>query len=303
MRTRIISLLPALALLGALAGCAPVEEVETAALRVTATTYPVYLFTTAVTEGVEGVEVALMVNQPTACLHDYTLTVKDMKALDGADVVVMNGAGLEDFMAGALEQSDAAVVDCSAGIALLTQEHGEHDEHGHGHHDHGEEYDPHFWMDPGRAAQMVENIAAGLSGLDPEHAGAFEKNRAAALSALEALAVPAPPERGRLITFHDGFRYFADAFGLELLAAIEEEEGATASARELVELTELVGEYRLPAVFTERNGSSATAEVLARETGCKVFSLDMIMSGEGTGIGPYIEAMEANVKTVWEALG
>lgn len=299
MRTRIISLLPALALLGALAGCAPSEEGETAALRVTATTYPVYLFTTAVTEGVEGVEVALMVNQPTACLHDYTLTVKDMKALDGADVVVMNGAGLEDFMADALEQSDAAVVDCSAGIALL----GAHEHGGHEDHDHGEEYDPHFWMDPKRAAQMVENIAAGLSGLDPEHAGAFEQNRAAALSALEALAVPAPPERGRLITFHDGFRYFAGAFGLELLAAIEEEEGATASARELVELTELVGEYQLPAVFTERNGSSATAEVLARETGCKVFSLDMIMSGEGTGIGPYIETMEANVKTVWEALG
>lgn len=302
MRTRTFFLLPALALLGALAGCAPVEEGETAALRVTATTYPVYLFTTAVTEGVEGVEVALMVNQPTACLHDYTLTVKDMKALDGADVVVMNGAGLEDFMADALEQSDAAVVDCSEGIALLpAHEHEGHEDHGG--HDHGEEYDPHFWMDPGRAAQMVENIAAGLSGLDPEHAGAFEKNRDAALSALEALTVPAPPERGRLITFHDGFRYFADAFGLELLAAIEEEEGATASARELVELTELVGEYQLPAVFTERNGSSATAEVLARETGCKVFSLDMIMSGEGTGIGPYIETMEANVKTVWEALG
>ena len=61
-------------------------------LHIVATTYPVYLFTTAVTEGAEGVEVSLLVNQQTSCLHDYTLTVADMKAIEGADVIVMNGA-------------------------------------------------------------------------------------------------------------------------------------------------------------------------------------------------------------------
>ena len=88
-------------------------------LHVLATTYPVYLFTTAVTDGVEGVEVSLLVNQPVSCLHDYTLTVTDMKAIEGADVIVRNGAGLEDFMDDALAASDAAVIDCSEGIALL----------------------------------------------------------------------------------------------------------------------------------------------------------------------------------------
>lgn len=301
MRTRIFPLLLALALLGALCACAARPEEEPGVLRVTAATYPVYLFATAVTEGVEGVEVALMVNQPTSCLHNYTLSVKDMKALDRADVVLLNGAGLEEFMADALAQSDAAVVDCSKGIALLpAREHGDHDHEGR---DHEEEFDPHFWMDPRRAAQMVETIAAGLSGLDPDHAEAFRENRDAALAVLEELTAPLPPECGRLITFHDGFQYFADAFGLELLRAVEEEEGASASAREIVEITELVEEYRIPAVFVEKNGSSATAEVISRETGCGVFCLDMIMSGEGTGIRPYADAVEANLKTVWEALG
>ena len=82
-----------------LSACTPAAEPgDDGTLHILATTYPVYLFTTAVTEGAEDVEVSLLVNQPTSCLHDYTLTVSDMRAIEKADVLVMNGAGLEDFM-------------------------------------------------------------------------------------------------------------------------------------------------------------------------------------------------------------
>ena len=118
-KSGLVLLLSALLLLSA---CAPSQsgpsgEPENSAtpapqtLRVAATTYPVYLLTTAVTEGVEGVEVTLMLNQPTSCLHDYNLSSTDMKALEGADAVVLSGAGLEDFMSDALAGSDAAVID------------------------------------------------------------------------------------------------------------------------------------------------------------------------------------------------
>ena len=103
-----------------LSACTPAAEPgDDGTLHILATTYPVYLFTTAVTEGAEDVEVSLLVNQPTSCLHDYTLTVSDMRAIEKADVLVMNGAGLEDFMGDALAASDAAVIDCSEGIELL----------------------------------------------------------------------------------------------------------------------------------------------------------------------------------------
>ena len=114
---------------------APAEEDDT--LRILATTYPVYLFTTAVTEGVEGVEVTRLIREEISCLHDYTLTVNDMKAIEAADVIVMNGVGLEDFMADALASSDAPVIDCSQGVALLAAL-------GHEGHDHDDEYDPHI---------------------------------------------------------------------------------------------------------------------------------------------------------------
>ena len=275
---------------------APAEEEDT--LRILATTYPVYLFTTAVTEGVEGVEVTRLIREEISCLHDYTLTVNDMKAIEAADVIVMNGVGLEDFMADALASSDAPVIDCSQGVALLAAL-------GHEGHDHDAEYDPHIWMDPDRAAQMVWNVATVLSELDTMNGDLYTANASAAEARLqsEVNRVEDPDDLAGLITFHDGFQYFAQATGLDLLKAIEEEEGAEASAAEIKEIVGLIGEYDIPAIFTEKNGSDATAQAISRETGCCVAQLDLIMSGDGSGIQPYVDAMNQNIDTILEALG
>ena len=295
---RLAALACALGLL--LAGCGG-PPAEDDALHVLATTYPAYLFTTAVAEGAEGVEVDLLVNQPTSCLHDYTLTVADMKAVQRADAIVMNGAGLEDFLADALEGAEAAVIDCSAGLELLPAQ-------GHEGHHHETEYDPHFWMDPNYAARMVEAIVQGLSALDAGGADLFRLNGDLAR---QTLAGAAADWAGRLeswqgrsiITFHDGFQYFARFLGLDISKAIEEEEGATVSARELKEIVGLLrqeGPGSIP-IFTEVNGSTASAETIAREVGCQVYELSMLMSGEGTGIQPYLEAMERNIQATTEA--
>ena len=295
---RLAALACALGLL--LAGCGG-PPAEDDALHVLATTYPAYLFTTAVAEGAEGVEVELLVNQPTSCLHDYTLTVADMKAVQRADVIVMNGAGLEDFLADALDGSEAVVIDCSAGLDLLPAQ-------GHEGHHHDTLCDPHIWMDPSYAARMVEAIVQGLSALDGGGADLFRLNGDLAQ---QTLAGAAADWAGRLeswqgrsiITFHDGFQYFARFLGLDISKAIEEEEGATVSARELKEIVGLLrqeGPGRIP-IFTEVNGSTASAETIARETGCQVYELSMLMSGEGAGIQPYLDAMERNIQAITEA--
>ena len=157
-------LLSSLLLLSACGGGQPSSsgDTEEGTLHILCTTYPVYLFTTAVTEGVEGVEVSRLIDQQISCLHDYTLTVNDMKAIEAADMIVLNGAGLGDFMSDALAASDAPTIDCSEGVALLPAL-------GHEGHDHDAAYDPHIWMDPERAAQMVANIGTGH--IQPERAG------------------------------------------------------------------------------------------------------------------------------------
>ena len=280
---------------GTAATPAPVEADDT--IHILATTYPVYLFTTAVTEGVEGVEVTRLIQEEISCLHDYTLTVNDMKAIEAADVIVMNGVGLEDFMSDALATSDAPVIDCSEGVELL-------EAMGHEGHDHDTEYDPHIWMDEGNVSVMLENITKALSDLDPDHGETYEVNRAAADAALGYDADKLSQLSGKpLITFHDGFQYFARATGLDLLKAIEEEEGAEASAAEIKEIVGLIGEYDIPAIFTEKNGSDATAQAISRETGCGVEQLDLVMSSDGSGIQPYVDAMNQNIDTILEALG
>lgn len=264
-------------------------------LTIAATTYPVYCFATAVVEGVEGVTVEAVINQSISCLHDYTLTVNDMKSLEGADLVLLSGAGLEDFMDSALAgRTGGSVIDCSEAITLLPGEYAG-------------EADPHIWMDPARAAQMVDTIARNLAQLDPDHAAQYEANASAAGQTLAEAAVAWQAELSGLscreiITFHDGFAYFAEAFDLEVLAAIEEEEGSEASAQEITALIALIGEHQLPVVFTEVNGSDATANTIARETGVAVRSMTMIMSGEDSGLTGYLDGISYNVTALAETM-
>ena len=102
------------------------------------------------------------------------------------------------------------------------------------------------------------------------------------------------------------FRFrFADAFDLTILAAIEEESGSEASAKDISEVVSLIGEHSLPAIFTEVNGSSSAAEAISRETGVKVGTLSMLMSGSrdiGESDG-YLDAISANIDALLEALG
>lgn len=295
---KLLAFICAIAVLLSLAGCGSGGSSSSAntgdgGLVVAATTYPIYLFTTAVVGDVEGVTVEQVITDKVSCIHDYTLTVPQMKIIEAADIVVENGAGFENFMSDALAASDADVIDCSEGISLLTMTE-----------DGAEEYDPHIWMSPDNAKVMLKNIADGLSASDSSHADVYSANYEAAIKqldddadSLDADKISAP-QNCKLITFHDGFQYFAQYFGFNLVASIEEEAGSEASAKDIESIVSLVKQDDIPAVFTEVNGSDTTAQAIARETGAGVYSLDLIMSGDGSGIGPYIKAINGNYYTV-----
>lgn len=260
--------------------------VEKPRLTVVCATYPIYLFASSLAENVDGVAVERLDTGTASCLHDYTLSMADMKKLERADIIALNGAGLEEFLEDALAASDAQVIDCSAGVELLENLSHRHDGDGHDSHDHGH-WDPHYWMDPANARIMADNLRGGMALTDPEHAGEYEANAVKTEEILlqvekdarELMERYLPQGVPGLITFHDGFQYFARAFHLPLLASIEEEAGSEASAREIVEITRLVKEYDIPVIFTEVNGSDATARAISRETGCRVAQLTMIMDG------------------------
>ena len=279
-----------------LSGCAPREHADIAA-----TTLPMWQFTCRITAGT-GLTVTRLVTESVSCLHDYTLTVGQMKAIEGAHVVVMSGAGLEEFLADAL--GDAPVIDAAAGISLLDGGHHHHHEgeepHEEAHHEH--EHDPHLWLSPAHAMEQARNICAGLSAMYPEFASIFEENLAGLLSDLQALEDYGRQELADLssreiITFHDGFAYLAHAFDIEIVEAIEEESGAEASAKELIHLIGEVRHHDIRAIFVEENGSGSAASIIAAETGATLRSLSMAMSGDD-----YFSAMYANIDSLKEAL-
>ena len=260
--------------------------------QIVATTLPVYEFTTAICQGTD-LAVSRLITEEVSCLHDYTLQVSQMRAVESADVVILNGGGLEDFLGDVLASADR-VIDASTDMELSC---------GHQHEGHDHEHDPHFWLSPEKAKQMSQNIYTGLCELYPNYQGEFTVNFAELLAKLNALHAYGEAELSNLknrhlITFHDGFSYFADSFGLHILKAVEEESGSEASAKELIEIIDLVNEHNLPAIFTEHNGSTAAATVISAETGAKVYALDMAMGGNS-----YFDAMYHNIRTVKEALG
>ena len=286
-------LLPILLLLCiALTGCGSAPTAQVAA-----TTLPVYEFTCRITEGT-GITVTRLVTEAVSCLHDYSLNVDQVKAVEAAQAVVISGAGLEEFMEDILPVQ--GTIDASQGIEILECTHDHDHDHDHGHH---HETDSHIWLSPENAKIMAKNICAGLTDRYPRHRDTFAANLALLLADIEALEAYGLRQLDNLftremITFHDGFGYFADAFGLQILEAVEEESGSEASARELKHLITLVREHELPAVFTERSGSASAAEVIARETGAKLYQLDMAMSGDS-----WFEAMYHNIDTIKEAMG
>lgn len=278
-----------LLMLTMLCGCAPSRE----SADIAATTLPVYQFTSLLCEET-GITVARLVTESVSCLHDYSLNVAQVQAVESAKLVITSGAGLEAFMEDLLRGKPT--VDASQGIALL-EGCDDPDHAGHSH-----DHDPHIWLSPANAMTMAANICDALKEAYPAHAATFDKNMQALQERLQTLLDYGTKQLAdlsvrELITFHDGFAYFAQCYDLTILAAIEEESGAEASAQELIELMAMVREHSLPAIFTEVNGSDASAKVIRAETGVKVYSLNLAMAGDD-----YFAAMYSNIDTIREAL-
>lgn len=299
---KVFSILTAVLLFSLLSGCTPRQQPA----QIAATTLPVYEFTSRLCEGT-GLTVTQLVSESVSCLHDYSLSVDQVRRTEAAELVVISGAGLEEFMEDLLQ--DKQVIDSSAGIPLIEggHEHShDHEAEAHeedSHEGHRHEQDPHIWLSPVNAKLMAQNICSGLTARYPDQAATIEKNLQNLLADLDALDTYGREQLAdvncrELITFHDGFAYLADCYDLTILEAVEEESGSEASASELIHLIEEVEHHQLPAIFTEALGSVSAARIISAETGVPVYTLDMGMHGNS-----WFEAMYHNISTLKGALG
>ena len=286
------SLLLALLILIGLCGCVQADSDA----DIVATTKPVYDFALSLCDGT-GLQVSLLISDSVSCLHDYTLSTTQMRRLERADVIIANGAGLESFADDVLKDR-TNVVDSSIGVPLLESCHSHEEEHGHHH-----EADSHIWLSPTNCKIMCQNICLALVAQYPQHKTIFEQNLCSLLAKLDELQAYGESQLAslssrKLITFHDGFAYLADAFDLEILSSIEEDDGSTISAAKRIDLSQLIEANHIPAIFIETNGYAGSAQSIANETGIRVFTLDTAMSEMD-----YFSAMRQNINTLKGALG
>jgi ABC-type Zn uptake system ZnuABC Zn-binding protein ZnuA len=200
-------------------------------------------------------------------------------------------------------------------------EHGHEDEEGHdddemGHDHHGHahgEFDPHFWFDPPRVQNAVNEIAVRLSELDPDGAEYYSSNAVVYISELSELhswiqeQVEPIPESDRLIvTSHDSFQYFAALYGFKVVGAVLPSLSTEAepTAQELAGLVETIEHEGAKVIFGENIHSDRLAKRIAEETGASVVgSLYTGSLGEpGGDAGTYLDLMRFNVNTIVEAL-
>ncbi|WP_302580136.1 metal ABC transporter solute-binding protein, Zn/Mn family [uncultured Desulfovibrio sp.] len=278
----------------------PIQAAAPTRLHVLATTFPVYLFTRNLTQGHPHVRVDLLVPAQSGCPHDFAPSPHDLQKLVQAQVLVMNGLGLENFLTAALKKSNAniTIIDSSAGIPPLPLPRGMRPA-SHAGHKH-EAVNPHLFAGPRQAAAMVCNIASGLARVDPEGAAAYhaaaETYSARLLAVGRRLAsVGAGARRKGIVLQHDALAYLAHDAGLDVVDVIQESEDIQPSAARLMELVRRVRAEQPVLIVSEPQYSDKPALALARETGVPTARLDPVTSGPADAPLSYYESvMSAN---------
>jgi len=268
-------------------------------LRVLTSFLPVYLFTKNTVGSAPGVSVDMMLPASLGCPHDYSLVPSDMNKIASADLFIVNGNGMEEFLGAPVRKANRkiVVVDTSTGVEPLRN--GDKEEHG--------ESNPHTWVSPRNAVLQVRAIEQALAKASPENREIFRRNADAYVKRLERVAdefeQAAKRFRNRnIVTFHNVFDYLARDAGLTIVGEIEVTPGQEPSAGEIHKLIETIKAKKAAAVFGEPQYPARLAEMVAKEAGVPVRSLDPVATGS-TSLTTYEDVMRANLRVLQDVLG
>jgi len=255
-------------------------------IRISASIVPLADFCRKV--GGSAVEVDCVV-PPGVNPHVFDFTPEKLIAASKADLLVMNGAGLEfwaDKVRDASGGRDDCIVTTSAGVKLEKSHHGELG-------------NPHVWLDPVSARRAVEIIRDALVRIDPARAKSYTENARVYLDSLSALdawiqAKTQSWSTKSFISFHSSWVYFANRYGLVQEAVLEDQPGQEISPATLASITDLVRAKHIRLLIAEPQFSQKSIQLLGTETGAKIVVLDALGS-PATSL-EYIPLMRHNVE-------
>ena len=301
MNIRIIAIL--LGLVAVIAGISflvsrQVAAPQSGSLRVTASFYPLWYLASEIAG--EQADVAY-ITPAGAEPHDYEPTPQDLARIETSDLLVLNGGGLEAWSENVLQNLDGATRVVTAGDGLATQE---IDEEG------ATITDPHVWLSPQLAGQMVDRILEGLVAADPSHEETYRANASALRARLAALDASyrtglATCARKDVITAHAAFGYLASTYGLNQMPIAGLTPDAEPSPQQLAELARFARANQVTHIFFESLVSPRLAETLAGEIGARTLVLNPLegLTDEEQAAGEdYFTAMEGNLENLRVAL-
>ena len=303
-------------------------------LKIVTTIYPVYMIGLNIANQINNIEVSSLIKLNTGCLHDYQLTTKDMKLIATADVLVINGGGMEGFLSDIkANYPKLKIIDASQGISMIP---GDEEEHNHDvseneehidskseegqeeKHEHGA-YNPHVWLDPQLYIQQIQNVKNGL--IEYIHEGnkkayfndldtRINENTDIYIQKVEKVndlieecrirlqnASAKSNDNNGVVIFHDSFAYLAKRLNMKVAFAVELEADTSLSAAEIATIIDEVKKDRIKRLFTESQYSDSIARQIGEESGAKVTIIDSAVTGDG-GKDSYLNSMMNNIKVL-----
>lgn len=247
--------------------------------------------------------------------HSYELTPRAVVSIQQADLVLVNGFGLEEALLDSIENNAAGViVPVSAGIeALVLDDHGGDDQD----HEHAGE-DPHVWMDPNNVILWVDNIARVLAQTDPANRVVYEPNADTYRQELQTLdgyireqVARIPAENRKLVTDHGLFNHFAEQYGFEVVGTVIPSFSSLAepAASDIVALVEVIQQEGVNAIFIGATAGPTLqnlADAVAAETGREIKVLPLLtgsLAAPGQPGDTYLDYMRFNIDQIVLGLG
>lgn len=277
---------------------------QPAPLKVAATIFPLYDLVRQVAG--PSVEVILLV-PPGASEHTFTVKPSTIRAITGCTAIFAIGHGLDDWVARlAREAGVPRTIVVDAGIPLRR---GDSAPHRHGQAGSRttsqDAVDPHYWLAMPHAMRMVQTIADALAQIDPsaqadyqQRAVAYREQLHSADGEIRRRLMDLP--RRDIATFHRAFDYFAEAYGLRVVAVFEPVPGKAPGPRYVEAFQRQVRAHKLRTVFIEPQLSEAALRGLTQDLGITLRKLDAL--GGAQGVESYIAMMQFNAAQIAAAL-
>jgi len=273
--------------------CEPTSDKSDGRLTILTTIPPLYSFTKNIAGDIANVE-NLLPNG--AEPHDYSFGPSDIQKVLKAQVIIKNGLGLEtwlDKLLASAEENSAVigqelfVVDSSLGINVMDN-------------------DPHIWLSPARAVAQVKNIRDALIRVDTVNAEVYSRNASLYINRLQTLSnditvAVGTFKRDEFVAFHSAFKYFANDYGLDQAAVIQDSPGIKSSPARIAEVIDIIRERDIKAIFTESGSSHKIVNSIAGDLELEVYNLDTLETG-ALSRDWYEKKMRANLEVLRTAL-